>query len=870
MATYTITTTQNYTSLSGKGGGDTLNVNGGTLVIDCDTRYGVNATTSTGVIGNVNLSSTLGGDMQILGTNIWAFRIGALSAGVVPAVGSTITQGGVTAEFICVMSNHYGGTITTSGTLTAGTWIKVRGMTGGAFTTGTATSGASVFGIDVAPVRSFIEVCGVEALSLTVNRLNSLTVNGDWWTCLDSNGNPQLTGGVRGETFQLPYTASGFFEYGGIEVETGPGTGIYEHWLNTCYKFSSTNHSTDNRCKFVRIDSSGLVTFGQDSGAAYAGFMPPTGCRVRIPNIITTNANAASGYANNVRPSGTIGTRYETATSSSGVVSIQRMTGAWYINLQQAYSVFIRDLHTCEQFVISETSTPPDINGILVGMSNQTVAYASNAIVFQQCLNGGTAKNLTCVRSEQVSTAGYACYFVNLYGGWVIDNVRSAFASVATALAGPIFFNTCDSLTVTNLYLIGKRLIMSACTNWSVTNVYYADNPVGTTAATVSTQAIELMAGCKNAILTNIANWPGAANVHALGGLVYMNTCFDILVTGIGSSSTPYDAGTISAQRSGYMFADGGLNKNIKFQRNWLTNLRIGLASSTNTSQSIKMQNCYNTDATLTQGPNWFNSTVSGNRQNSGTVPTSYTHVDGMHFYDAFTSDTAARAFLVFTEKTTSTSSAYTINSGTPKFTSTGTVVMRTVGDSITWTWSYFMFGWTGLSTYAVTGTNSATNYLYEYDLDKGNGFSGTWKTVTNANLAAETGINPTTGVKPRIRITCTVGNSTNTLTSFVINGTTTLANQNAALYPLDGTGLTFSGVQPGSDVIVYAAGTTNVISTADSITGSTYTYSYAITQPVDVGFFLSGYRPQFIRNYQLTTTPTTIPVSQEVDRSYV
>ena len=862
MATFTITTAVNMASLTGRTGSDTYNVNGGSLTIDSDTRYGPNTTPATGPFGNIMLSTTLGGSMTISGMGVRLIPYSS-GSGNVPAAGTTISRSGVTAELLCVMSTRVGGTVTAAGAaLPASGWLKVRNVTGGSFSAGVLTGIAAT--ATAADETGWIEVVGVEALTLTTNRLNTLTFNGTWFSIGTSNG-------TRGQTLQLPSFGVGVQAYPGVEIETAPGSGVYKFWANAAAQFNGANLSTDSRCRFVGIDDTGLMTIGTGRDAAPAGDLPVSGCNIRIPNIITSNCNGTSGFATNVVPNPTLGTRYELATSSSGVVVINQVTGAWYFNIQQPYSVVINNLHTCEQFVLGETSTPASIDGLHVGLSNQASPYASNAVVFQQCLNGGTANNVSGLRAQQITTSGYCVYFVNLYNGWTLTNIRGAFANDATALAGPVFFNTCDSFTATNIELIGKRLITSACTNFAISNIYYADNPKGlTTNTTVSTQALEMMANCKVGTVSNFYNWPGVAMTHPLGGWVYMNTCTDILVTGVGvSAAAPVDGGAVANARSGYLFADGGLNKNIKFQRCWLSNLRLGLASSTNTTQNVRMQNCYSSDATLTQGPNWYNSTVRGNRQNSGTVPTSYIHVDGMHFYDAFTGDTTTRVFLVFTEKSSSTASAYTIDAGTPKFTSQGAIVMAGLGDQITWTQSYFMLGWTGLASFAITGTNVATGHLVEYDTDKGAGFSGTFKTLSNANLLAETGISPTTGVRFKFRIKCTLASATNQLTSFQVSGTTTLALQNAALYPLDTIGLTITNVQPGSDIVILQAGTTNVIDTGDSVASSTYTYGYLTIQTVDICIYCPGYQAYTIRGYTLTGSPTTLPVAQLRDRAY-
>jgi hypothetical protein len=864
MATFTITTTTNMTALTGKGGNDTYNINGGNLTIDSDTRYGPNTSLSTGPFGNIGLSATLGGTLTISGQNVRLIPITSTS-GNVPASGTTISCGGVTAELLCVMTLRTGGTVVAAGNgMPPAGWLKVRNVSApGSFPIGVLTGiGCRSTATDTV---GWIEVVGVETLTLTVNRLNTLTVNGAWFSV-------GSTTGVRGQTVQLPYFSyfgSGVGAYPGVEIETSPGSGVYKFWANAGNLFVGSGLGTDSRARLVGIDDAGLMTIGTGRDSASAGDLPVSGCDIRIPNIITSNTNATVGFGVNATPNGTMGSRYELATSASGVVNISKVTGAWYWNIQQPYSVVINDLHTCEQFVLAETSTAAIIDGLHVGSSNQSTPYASNSIVFQQCLNGGTANNVTGLRPQSISTSGYSIYCVNIYGGWTFTNIRGHFASDPTALCGPIFFNTCDSVNVTNIEVIGKRLILSACSNFTLNNLYYADNIKATTTTAVSSNALEVMGNSKNITFTNMYNWPGVANVHPYGGAVFANTTFDSIFSGIGTSTVPFECGSVAANRAGYMFNDGGLNKNVKFQRNWLNNLRLGLASSTNTSQIVRMQNCYNTDASLSQGPNWYNSTVRGNRQNGGAIQITFTHVDGMHFYDAYTGDTTAKAFLVFTEKSTTTASAYVINSGTPKFTSTGSLVMQTTGDQITWTWNYFILGWNSLSNYSITGTNQSTNHTQEYDIDKGNGFSGTFKTVSATNLAAETGISPTTGFRLKIRITCTAGATTNVLTSLVFLGNTTLALQNAALYPLDTIGLTISGIQPGSDVVIYQAGTTTVLDTGDNVGATSYTYGYMTPQLVDIGVLCAGYVPYFIRNYQLTTTPTSLPVAQVFDRSY-
>ena len=154
---------------------------------------------------------------------------------------------------------------------------------------------------------------------------------------------------------------------------------------------------------------------------------------------------------------------------------------------------------------------------------------------------------------------------------------------------------------------------------------------------------------------------------------------------------------------------------------------------------------------------------------------------------------------------------------------------MRTLGDRITWTWSHAILGWTGLTGFVITGTNTV-GHLLEYDLDKGSGFSGIFKTITTANFLAETGINPIIGVIPRIRITCSASVSTNQLTSFAINGTTTLALQNEALYPLDTALISLTGLQSGSTIAIFSGIPTEgqvPVASGIGLVGTTASFSY-------------------------------------------
>jgi hypothetical protein len=108
---------------------------------------------------------------------------------------------------------------------------------------------------------------------------------------------------------------------------------------------------------------------------------------------------------------------------------------------------------------------------------------------------------------------------------------------------------------------------------------------------------------------------------------------------------------------------------------------------------------------------------------------------------------------------------------------------------------------------------------LYEYDIDNGSGFSGTYKTLNATNISAET-----VGIL-KWRITTTVANTGNALTYIRITTVSTLLAQTNNLYPLDYATINLSTIVPNSRVQIYD--TTNSVELYNQIvTGTTLSYS--------------------------------------------
>jgi hypothetical protein len=292
----------------------------------------------------------------------------------------------------------------------------------------------------------------------------------------------------------------------------------------------------------------------------------------------------------------------------------------------------------------------------------------------------------------------------------------------------------------------------------------------------------------------------------------------------------------------------------------------------------------------------------------------------------------SGRIAILMNESTTATASQYTITDSGPVFTSAGGLVMPNVGDQIEFLMPSFLKGHSAFPiAEAVMAGGTITNYDLAYQIDQGSGFSA-WKNLqylraggggangsTDVTMTSTTGVavgdyvwgtniapnakvtsitNGTTvvvdtpnigtvsgtlrfnqlpsetvtdavatGFRLKVRIT-TATASTSAITSlYVITDSTSAAR--AATYPLDTATLTLTGLQSGSDVVVLTAGTETVLASRDG-GGSTYAFAYEGTPTVDIAVYKEGYIPLFVRALALTSSDSTLPVSQVVDRAYL
>lgn len=773
MATFTITTTQNIDELTSKAGGDTYNVNGGTLNIDQDSRVGTNQTTSS-TLGPVTLSASLGGTININGTAIWMIPYTG-GGGNVPAWNTAITQSGQsgTGKLIGVHSALTAASTATGAAMPASGYIRLK-QKSGTFVSG-ALTGITASASDAGRI-GWIEIVGDEASTTTANRLGTYNVTGAWYEI-------GTTSGSSNQTMQIPN--NGLLRYAaGVFIEQNAGSADYEFYPNA--GIVTTTGTEADRGKCVWIDNTGLVRIG-NSGAATNGYTPGSGLKVVIGNVFFENCTTAARTAN-VIPNATIATRYDFTTTGGGVLNIDKCNMAWYLSCTQAYSVQISNSGFVDGILLSEIAT--EMTWSKVGVGNKpTTALVVAPLTMTLCFAGGT---FTDCRFQRVATGANNSTQVVLtdIDGFTFTRMQTRYAALrGHTLPVSITATRVNNTTFDTLRMIDGQFSLVTCTNVTVTNMIYIGGVSGTTSSTNPCSMILLTSNTLNVTFSGLTL--PVTNNHPYTVLYSLGVagCTNTTIRNIGTRASPLSLGSASACGLIFTCVTGASANTLRVQRVYCSNTRTGIMTADNSSTIVTMENVFGDYADAADVSAALNMTQKG----LGTTKalTAQTSVYGTHFIDYFTSTTAGRIAIVMNEPTALTTSSATLTNGAA-FTSAGGLYMPVIGHQAVFETPYYIKGHTSFQNSAlVMAGGTATNYTYDYAIDKndGNGFS----TMTTSNYTATTlgtalngitGIDAQRGFKLKLEITTGTTNATAITSVYVLTNSTTTAQDYQ--YPLD------------------------------------------------------------------------------------
>jgi hypothetical protein len=836
--------------------GESWTINGGILTIRTDTRYHANAPASMlGSLGATTISATLGGGVLIDATDVREVQFDT-GSGNVPAIGTAVSQGGVSGYLLGVYASLSSAPSAVGGAMPASGFIKFREITGGNFAAGALTGiGANALGADT---TSWIEVVYDQAIAITVPRLGFYRARGAWYEL------PQTTDGNTSQVIQIPTNGGGAgTRVPCVWIETGVGTGVYEKFVavSSTY-FNTTNLGTDARSKFVLMDTGGTIRIGGD-GTNTIGFLPPAGCKIRIPNIIGRQTSAANRAANLV-PHATLASRPDFTTTAAGDIDFEYLMDDWYHLFTAAYKVRIIHSATMDIHTTSNEASPTELEDYATGV------YQAASIAFTATNNplGGTVTDCRFYRAEAASNGH--CWSMTGCSNYVFAGTVETGIIAYARSTGLVSFSQCRNFTQTGVFMnVAATVTPSTSFNFEFELIRYIDRLTGTTNATTGKYAVTCLVSSDNIVVQGI-DFGGYANLHPYLGVINASNCSNLKFRNGGTYAAPIGGATNAPAN---IFVDGGNNDTVKVQNIYLTATRTGLYTSVNTSKNITFERVTGTTGSTATAS--VNTLGKGLRSASNSV-TGQASVYGTHFFDMFESDTAGRLWVAMNEPTAFSASYInlTLAGASGGFTSGGQVAMPTSGDVLILEMPYFALGHTAFDNSAptLTGTNTG-NFTYEYQIDVNDGAGwSAYQTLNATNLTAET-IDPALGFKLRLRITCTVSSTTNALTYVRISTDSTSVAQAAAVYPLDTANptLTLTGLAIGSEVVVFNADYSQELD-REVLTGN-YVYPYEWIS--DIGNFNVNIlawkddKVPFITTINLTDTSQSVPLTQQEDLVY-
>lgn len=789
----TLTTSQFLDEGAARTAGETFALNGAVLTIRTDTRVHSNAPAGMlGSVGSMTISTTLGGGVFIDATAVrWMpFDSGS---GTVPAIGTTIVQGGVEGYILGVWTDIDTAPTPPGDAMPVSGFIKFREVVGGAFSVG-ALSGISANATSTDRV-GWIEVVQDQLAANKVPRLGSFKTRGDWFYLDDTNGSAHQaikTPNMGGVGARIPC----------IWVETGVGTGEYDRYVcvSATY-FTTVNLGTDARCKYALMGNNGVAVLGGD-GVNLIGYLPPAGCKVRIPNIIGRQTSVVNRSFNLV-PHTTPASRPDFNTLAAGDIDFEFFINDWYHLFSSAFKVRIINSATIDVHSSSNLASPILLDNYATG-----VYLSAGGLSLSFMPLGGIIKDSKFMRGDAPSNGNTIT--VSSCGGLDFQGTFETGAIAYARSSGVVSFSQSYNITQSGKFIAYcVSFNPSICRDFVFEEVEYVDRLVGVTNATTGKYAITLSNAC-DSIVINGVSFGDTPNVYPYLGVITSSNSSRCKIRNGGTKAVPLSAPSIA-----YIFADAGNNDDISIQNIHVTDTRTSLYASLNTSKNLKFENLSGTNGSVATAS--VNTIARGLRATSNST-SGQAACYGTHWFDMFTSATAGLIWLAFNEPTAFSADqfeAVQLGAGAG-FTSSGNLVMPNIGDEVIFTMPYFVRGHTATTGVPVLTGVSTGNFGVTFDIDNGTGFSGVYKTLDSTQWGLST-VNPD-GFRLRFRVvtnTAGVGSLTYIRVSTV---STALAQQ--FNYPFDTINITLSNLVSGTRVQIYNLDTSQEI--FNGVVGST------------------------------------------------
>lgn len=583
---------------------DNFRINGGYLTVDSHSRYGVNQNTYS-AMGNIVPSATFGGSIEFNSTLIrtipydtgssnvpaldTAITIGGASGkllGVYSALNvAPTTPGNAMPSSGYIMIRQWNGVAYTAGALggisatstgvdRAG-WLEIVGCDGLTATInrlntfkvrgdwydfqGVTTDNTRTTGYQIPSHGSAVNYFpGVWVSTDADKSITTASWSGGYATYTSAthgfvagqyitvsgvtpsgyNVDTIKITSVTTNTFTIPLVADpGAWSSGGLAYafEFYPCLGTLATTI--------TNMATDViRGKFCKIvTTTGLVYFGYDGTNQTGGYCPPSGRRIRIPNIFFLNCTQAAPTVN-VLPNATLATRYKFATTLAGVIDIDKCCLNWQATFQQPFSVALTNTAIMTQLTVSEIASPIAWSHVGVG---QEAANTQIGLSMVLCVAGGTMDYCTWTRASAIATNTVTLTDVT---GLVITHERTCNILLRTGAAVTHLMTRVGNSTWAYTTFGNGTSTLSTCNDITFTNTTFYSDPGGalqqTTAATNPLYMWSILLSCVRVKFDGV-DFGGLTLVQPYSGVLNIGLAGNsaIKLRNIGTYANPLDMG---------------------------------------------------------------------------------------------------------------------------------------------------------------------------------------------------------------------------------------------------------------------------------------------------------------------------------------
>ncbi len=568
--------------------------------------------------------------------------------------------------------------------------------------------------------------------SPTGNSSSITSLGGGWYevsVTLDHINNTILTSFVALADSATPTYSSGLPTYTG-NVAQGMYVGFW-----TVIQNSHAFISTDVRGKFFYSDPfAGTIQFAK-RGTNNAGFKPASGLKIRIPNVILGTSTAADYNAQYV----SYQARYA-MNISGGVFNQDTVTFGWQITNVTPITFTLKN---------SAFANWVNILNFYTEIRNSCIAPILYQTPIAAPLSLQNSANLFLYDSRIVRAYGAA---FSTTASANINAYQSRFEQIKQGVQGrsqrtaaigqnPILVSVASS----GGEFVDCTLVGGAATfnvqNYSIRNTTHCDNMTGTTPA-VNSRAIGVQG--TNILVDGMSALAGIDNNHPFNEwIATLGFTSNLTVRNIGSPAAPLNAGTINP--AGYIASVTAAGTTFEVRQCYATNLRLGVIQQILASPVFAAYDVWGDGTTpqtiatanaISRGGRWTNQR-GGQSGNAGS-----------HWDDAYNSTTTGRITVMANEPTAASAAqcVATLGQGSG-FNGSGSMIISRLTDSVVWTTPLNMYGHTAFAGgCAVTGTD-CQNLIFEYKIDTGPGFEGSWAFLANSVRRASGGTSGTNTV---------------------------------------------------------------------------------------------------------------------------